>query len=93
MSNITEKTYVQGGADWDVKYPARKSKAELKKFIKADPSSVYLYATSSMGPQFSDTADKLPEGMVFNVVGPDPYTKRDWYASVFRNTRGGITVQ
>jgi hypothetical protein len=27
---------------------------------------------------------ELPEGVVLSVVGPDPYEKRSWYASVER---------
>jgi hypothetical protein len=45
-----------------------------------------------MGPQFSGTADQLPEDAEFNVVGPDPYTRRDWYATVKWGVRGTLTV-
>ena len=79
-------TYIQGGA----RYEGVKTKTRLKELLKTDPSSVVLYATSSMGPQFSDTADKLPQDVEFNVVGPDPYTKRDWYATVKYGTRGAL---
>lgn len=78
-------SYVQGGAA----FPGTKNtKTALKAAIKEDPSKVRLYCTSEMGPQFSDTADKLPEGVTFNVVGPDPYRRRDWYASVKRGRNG-----
>lgn len=84
MSTATE--HIQGGADFPV--TGRKTKAALKAAIKDDPKSVYLYATSSMGPQFSGPADQLPEGTDFIVVGPDPFRKRDWYANVTRGRNG-----
>lgn len=83
--------YVQGGAQFTPPN-GKKTKAALKEMVKTNPSSVRLYATSSMGPQFSGTADTLPEGMEFNVVGPDPYRKRDWYATVKRGPRGALVV-
>lgn len=84
--------YIQGGAEWRTN-GGKKTKTALRTAIKEDPSSVVLFATSQMGPQFNDSADKLPDDTVFNVVGPDPYTKRDWYASVQRNNRGSLTVK
>lgn len=87
----TETTYVQGGADFRVK--GRKTKTALKEAIKADSSKVYLYDTSAFGSKFSSPASDLPEGVVFNVVGPDPFTRRDWYASVYRNTKGVVAVK
>lgn len=87
MSTIT---HVQGGADFTCL--GKKTKTALKKTIAENPHSVYLYATSSMGPQYSGPADMLPEDMEFLVVGPDPYNKRDWYASVKRGVRGKLTV-
>ena len=80
--------FVQGGADFTVPSGARKTKSLLKKLLKEDPSQVYLYDTSAFGSKFSGSADSLPEGTTFNVVGPDPYTKRDWYASVEKTPRG-----
>ena len=74
-------TYVQGGADFRA---PKQTKAALKEAIKSDPDSVFLYDTTAIRPsKFSDIATKLPEDFEFNVVGPDPYTARDWYATVY----------
>lgn len=81
--------FIQGGANFPVE--GNKTKTALKKAIKENPSGVTLYATSDMGPQFNGPASSLPEGTTFNVVGPNPYTKRDWYASVKRG-RNGLVV-
>jgi len=81
-------TYIQGGAYWT---GAKKTKGALKEALKADPSSVTLYSTSMMGPQFDNSADKLEEGVEFCVVGPDPHRKRDWYATVKKNAKGQVT--
>lgn len=83
-------TFVQGGARFPVEGKA--TKKALKEALAADPTQVRLYATSSMGPQFNDTADQLPDDMSFNVVGPDPYTKRDWYATVRKGVKGKLMV-
>lgn len=67
------------------------TKKALKDAIKADPASVRLYGTSPMGPQFEgETAADCPEGVKLSVVGPDPYRKRNWYATI--ENRGGEIV-
>ncbi len=84
--------YIQGGANFPLPEGAKKkSEAALKKMLKENPTAVTLFATSEMGPQFAGPASSLPEDVTFNVVGPDPYTKRDWYASV-KQGRGGVLV-
>jgi hypothetical protein len=79
---------IQGGAY--IPGP-KKTKGALKAAIKANPDAVELYATSNMGPQFADVASKLKVGDEFLVVGPDPYRKRDWYATV-KMTANGLVV-
>lgn len=74
-------TDIQGGADFP---SAKKTKGELKKQLAESPELVGLYCTSNMGPQFSGMANELPEDAQFLVVGPDPFTKRNWYATVTR---------
>jgi hypothetical protein len=93
--SATNTVYYQGGAEWFGDRTG-KTKAELKRQIKADPTQVYLTDTTAPvlgGPKWEGRASDLPEGVVFNVVGPDPFTKRDWYASVYRNKNGGLTVK
>jgi hypothetical protein len=87
---VSTITHIQGGARFEC--AGRRTKKALKEAIAADPTKVELYATSSMGPQFSGTADQLPEDAEFSVVGPDPYTRRDWYATVKWGVRGTLTV-
>jgi len=82
-------TFIQGGANFPV--DGNKTKAALKRAIKENPTSVTLYATSPMGPQFAGPATGLEEGTTFNVVGPDPYNDRSWYASIKRG-RNGLVV-
>jgi hypothetical protein len=84
-------THVQGGAIF-ASSNGKRTKSQLKEAIKNDPAEVELYSTSSMGPQFHNAADQLPEDTEFLVVGPDPYTKRDWYASIKRGIRGKLVV-
>jgi hypothetical protein len=82
--------FEQGGADFQ--YTGKKpTKAALKAAIKEDPSKVYLNSTSAFGG-FSGYASDLPSGVTFNVVGPDPYTDRRWYASVKHNAKGDVIV-
>ena len=86
------KNYEQGGADFD----GKKTKAALKKAVKENPDQVYLYSTTAIPtsePKWSGKASELPEDLTFNVVGPDPYTARNWYASVARNAKGELTVK
>lgn len=87
---MSDKTYIQGGADYSTGPSGKKTKARLKQLIQEDPSLVRLYSTSSMGPQFQGTANNLPSDAEFSVVGPNPYSKRDWYATVKRNPRGEL---
>lgn len=82
-------SYVQGGADFDA---PKKSKTAFKAAIKDHPEQVYLYATSSMGPQFRGYASMLPDDVTFNVVGPNPYGDRSWYASVKVGVKGKLVV-
>lgn len=83
----------QGGADFEY-IGKRKSKSAFKAAIKDSPANVYLFSTTAVpgAEKWSGTADKLPDGMEFNVVGPDPYTRRDWYATVTKTARGKLKV-
>jgi hypothetical protein len=84
-------SYVQGGAEFPLTNGSKnKTKKALKDAIKADPSKVYMYDTSAFGSKFSGPANALPEGVCFNVVGPDPYSRRDWYASVYKGRNGMV---
>jgi hypothetical protein len=67
------------------------TKKALREAVAANPESVMLYGTSPLGPQFEgETAADCPEGVKLAVVGPDPYTRRNWYATI--ENRGGKIV-
>lgn len=82
--------YVNVGAFVDGKRP--RSKKALLEAIRRDPQSVRFDGTSPHGPQFSGLAVNLPTHLVASVTGPDPETKRVWYAQVKWNTRSGKLV-
>jgi len=91
MSTI-QTTYYQGGAE----FSGKRTKAQLKRVIAEDPAAVYLYDTTAPilgGPKWEGTADTLPADTTFNVVGPDPFTDRSWYASVYRGRDGVVRVK
>lgn len=89
--SIQEQTYVQGGADF--RFSGKKTKAALKAAIKDDPGEVYLFDTSAFGSKFSGSAKMLPPNISFNVVGPDPYSNRSWYATVYKGRDGVVRVK
>jgi hypothetical protein len=69
------------------------TKKALQAAIVDDPASVQLYGTSDLGPQFEgETAADCPEGVTLLVVGPDPYGRRLWYATI-ENQGGKIVVR
>jgi len=67
------------------------TKAALKAAVRADPADVLFSCTAELGPAFSGRVTEMPEGVVLQVCGPDPYRSRKWYASV-RKTARGFTV-
>jgi hypothetical protein len=74
------------------------TKKALKEAVKLDPSTVTFYGTSLLGPQLPSVSfsaarlSEMPEGTKLAVVGPDPYNRRDWYATV-EIGRNGVTVK
>lgn len=68
------------------------TKKALRDALKATPADVAFDGTSFMGPQFSGRGTEIPEGFTLQVCGPDPYSKRSWYASVTRTAAGIIRV-
>jgi hypothetical protein len=63
---------------------------DKKNGVEPQPSEVLFDVTSLLGPCVGETfrGDALPPGYTLQVVGPDPYAKRLWYAGVSVNTRG-----
>lgn len=73
--------YVNVGAEYSANGRAIPTKSALKQALKTDPFSVTFYGTSPFTP-FTGDCTSIPQGTTLTVVGPDPYTKRSWYASV-----------
>lgn len=58
-----------------------KSKKAVKEAIAADPSRVRLEATSVFGNEYDGPVSEAPDG-TYTFVGPDPYTKRNFYGNI-----------
>ncbi len=67
-----------------------KTKKMLKQAVADNPARVHLDTTSMFGG-FAGRLDRAPAGR-YDVVGPDPYTKRNWYATVEVRPDGTIKV-
>jgi hypothetical protein len=63
---------------------------DKKNGVEPQPSEVFFDSTSPMGPCANETlrGDDLPTEHTLQVVGPDPYTSRRWYASVSVTPQG-----
>ena len=89
-------TYINAGAKHTT--GARvKTKAELKRTLKATPAAVVFDPTDA----FTTTSPVVASDLgwrpriadeVWQIVGPDPYNDRKWYASVRVNRLGNLVV-
>ena len=79
MTNINTGAYVNGERP--------KSKKALREALQDAPHTVQFDGTSPLSPDGGRNyrADEVPEGFVLTVCGPDPYTRRNWWANVSRN--------
>lgn len=63
------------------------TKAELKRLITVSPHEVEFYCTDYFN--IATFNGKINEYIstydILSVVGPDPYTNRKWYASIYCN--------
>jgi hypothetical protein len=59
------------------------SKKRLRILLAEDPASVTFDNTSFFDGKATFTGDEIPEGAKLSVVGPNPYTSRKWWASVW----------
>jgi hypothetical protein len=64
------------------------SKKALKEAVAADPSKVSAEATSFFGNEFRGPITDLPVGGKVVFVGPDPYTKRNFFGTLTRTATG-----
>lgn len=67
-----------------VSYKRPKTKKELR---TADPSDITLEATSIFGNEYDGPLTEAPPGQYY-IVGPDPHTKRNWYATITKTDAG-----
>jgi hypothetical protein len=75
MSYLNTGAYVSGSR------PA--SKAALKRALLADPASLSFDKTAAFfNGEGTLTLADLEPGLKLTVTGPDPYVKRNWYATV-----------
>jgi hypothetical protein len=65
----------------------------LREAVTENPEGLYFDVTSPLGPHGNElmTLGELSVGESLQVVGPDPYHRRNWYASVVK-TSDGIKV-
>jgi hypothetical protein len=84
------------GAD----HPKRpKTKMELKRAVTDDSANVFiedmsLTGTATPGGQVIFAAFDIPIGKGYRtIVGPDPYNKRIWYASIERTDSAHLRVK
>lgn len=68
-----------------IDYRRPKSKKEVIETVKNNPGLVSLEATSVFGNEYDGPITEMPEDKVVSVVGPDPYTKRNFYLSIIRH--------
>ena len=61
-----------------------KSKKAVKEALARNPASVWIEATSLFGNEYDGPASEMPEGKTIYFVGPDPYTRRNFYGTITR---------
>lgn len=61
-----------------------KSKKQIKDLVKdGKASTIRAEATSMFGNEYDGPITNMPEGEIY-FVGPDPYTKRNFYGRITR---------
>jgi hypothetical protein len=61
-----------------------KTKRELREAVEGGAGGVSLEATSFFGDEFDGYLLDAPDGE-YSVVGPDPYRRRNWYATIIKH--------
>lgn len=70
-----------------------KSKKEIKEVCALDPSRVSLEATSLIASdEYDGPVANAPRNKRFGFVGPDPYTKRNFYGNITVQDGGKVVV-
>ena len=61
------------------------TKKEVRETLRDNPEQISIENTSMFeGSDFHGMIVDLPEGSEVTIVGPDPFTKRDFYATIKR---------
>ena len=83
--DIVQGIYLEGSR------PA--SKAAIKRFVAGggDLADINIEATSVFGNEFDGPLSEAPLGTI-NFVGPDPYTKRNYYGTITVLPDGTVKV-
>jgi len=64
-----------------------KSKKQVAATIAVQPENVRIEATSMFGNEYDGPVSDMPQGTIL-FVGPDPYSKRDFYGKITRTASG-----
>ena len=64
------------------------TKKALREAVTRNPEDVEMEGTSPFAPFFGTLAD-ADKGVTYQAVGPDPWSKRSWYASI-KYASGGL---
>jgi hypothetical protein len=75
-----------------IAYQRPRSKKAVKEAVADDPSMVQVEATSMFGDEYDGTLDKAPAGTTIYFVGPDPYTRRNFYGAIEVGEDGALKV-
>ena len=72
-----------------------KSKKQLKELVAKDPSQIAVEQVSMFGEQFEGRLSKeaIEEWGPITFVGPNPYSKRDFFGQFFLNGKGEVSVK
>lgn len=68
-----------------INYRRPKTKKEVVEAVRNHPETVSLEATDMFGKDYEGPITEMPENKIVSVVGPDPYTQRNFYLSIIRN--------
>jgi hypothetical protein len=66
------------------------SKEQLRQAIEAG-ESIMIENIQFFGSEYWGPLDKMPDGAMAAIVGPDPFIARDWYMTI-RKTKGRVIV-
>jgi hypothetical protein len=66
-----------------------KTKKALKELVRDCPERLELTDQSFHGEGWCGMLNDAPNG-TYRVVGPDPYTKRNWFANILVNDHGAM---